>query len=706
MLKRLVKPISLIFVAFALASVAHFLPERLADPIVVISLIIAGTGSWLLFKQCRAFNQEIEALQHLASFSKTDINQAKLSYFAHEVRTPMHGIMGMLDMIENEQSPARIKAHLDTARKASQNLLMVLNNNIDAAKAQQNELTFTPQVGSIADTCEHVVRLHAGNAIYKGLDFNLHLDPRLLDVELEFDRMRVQQILNNLLTNAIKYTQRGGIKLWISLVSQHANHMRLRFAVDDSGIGISQTNIERLMQPFQQVDDAQTGNDANAGLGLYISNEILQKMGSALEIKSVLDKGTTMFFDIDFPLARKLNPRIAPPGEAVTILAQRGSDYELISQYLQYWNYNCHRLVSWDDLLIKRTNHTIIVDESMARDHLSQLKQLLFGEKRHIVIMREHSNTDELLTFDWHDFKTINKPIMPSELTALMLQDNKQEQKADENNDTALLYRQLREFIDANPAIKLLCVDDNQVNQLVIKKQLQHLGFKFVQLADNGQQALHMVRDTHFDGVFMDFNMPILDGVKATAILRQRGYRGGIFGITALDDDESLSGIEAGMDVILRKPVDTDTLVKHLLEHLVKRPPDNDNEQQFSIVDEPAAAKQSFLVYMSRCDASPSVLNDMLQQLGLSAAEAKVLGSDLIRAEDLKGVENVIVDVSHNEYSQMRIARRLRRLGYRKAIMALSPIESDILRNTFKHFGFDKGGTATTLLPFINSSRA
>ncbi len=704
MLKRLITPMLLMLCAFALATAGHFLPNHIAEPLVMVSMLSAALGLWQFVIKSRGIRKEMEDLQHLASFNITDVNQAQLSHFAHEVRTPMHGIIGMLDMIEKEQSPARIKAHLDISRKAAHNLLMVLNNNIDAAKAKHNELNFTIKTDSIADTCEHVVCLHAGNAQYKGLDFNLYLDPRLLDVELEFDRMRMQQILNNLLSNAIKYTTHGSIKLWVSLVNQHSDQMKLRFAVEDTGMGISDADINRLIQPFAQVDSAQSGNEANAGLGLYISNEILHKMASSLNIKSVLGQGTTMFFDIEFSCAKQRDSHAALPGTSVTILSKRGSDYELINQYLQHWKFDCQRLNAWDDLSLRRNNQTFIIDEMIAREHLSQLKQLLFDEKKRIIIVREHSASNDLLDFDWHDFKVLNKPILPSELTTLLFIGNQQDQAHTENDDTASIYQQLQDFLHENPAIKILCVDDNQVNQLVIKKQLQHLGFTFIQLADNGQQALHMVRDTHFDAVFMDFNMPILDGIKATKILRQRDYNNPILGVTALDDDESIAGLNAGMTTILKKPVNTDILAARLITHLVERQQRDGYEKETRSI-ESTASKKNFLMYLARHDTATDMVNDMLDQLGLSHTETTVLDSQLIRAEDLKGIDNVIVDISQNEYSQLRIARRLRRLGYKEKILALSPIETDLLRNTFQHFGFNKGGTAATLNSVLSNHK-
>lgn len=702
--KRLAFGILLLLGGFLISFAAHFNHGAIPDLIVIFSSILAILGCLQLYVSIKDIQQELNTIEHLASFNQDDSQQAKLSYFAHEVRTPMHGIIGMLDLIENESDPHQIKRLIDTARKASNSLLLILNNNIDAAKLQKDDLVFVDEVCNLANICEHVVRLHAGNAKYKGLGFNLFLDPHLLDIDIEIDRSRLQQILNNLLGNAIKFTHKGSVKLWASLIQHNEHSMQVRFAVEDTGLGVSEEDQTKLMKPFQQAGGSAHLNKQGSGIGLFLVNEILKKMRSELQIKSSEGQGSVFFFDLKLPIFRTHQSIAALPGSSVAIMANRGSTYELLTQYLSHFRFNYHRLTEWDDLLLNRSSQTIILDEALAKEHISQLKQLLFGDKRRIIIVKEQSSLQNgVFAHDWQDFNVIYKPILPSELIQHLLKRKDLPSDTPQSENTTSVYQQLSAFNEATPSFKILCVDDNQVNQLVIKKQLQSLGFQFIQLADNGQHALQMAKDTDFDAIFMDFNMPVLDGLSATKILRKRGFTKSIVGITAQDfEDDKLTDTQ--MDMILRKPVNSDILAQCCLS-IVRQHGQWVVQNPALPAAIPKPENKPILLYVpnNQILSNNSVIDDTLQRLGISKNNVKVLSSQLIRQDDLEGAHKIIVDVSVNQYSQMRIARRLRKLGFENTILALSPIESDILSNTFQHFGFDQGGTANTLRQIFQS---
>jgi signal transduction histidine kinase/CheY-like chemotaxis protein len=707
MQKRLGFGILMLLGGFLISFVAHFSHGTAPDLIVVFSSIMALLGCIQLYISCQKIQKDLDVIEYLASFNQGDSQQAKLSYFAHEVRTPMHGIIGMLDLIENESDPDQTKRLIETARKASQNLLLVLNNNIDAAKLQKDELQLLSEAHNLADVCEHVVRLHAGNAQYKGLDFNLFLDPHLLDVDIEIDRSRLQQILNNLLGNAIKFTQKGSVKLWASLIKHDEHSIKVRFAVEDTGLGISKEDQAQLMKPFQQVGNNVRLQIEGSGIGLFISNEILHKMLSKLQIKSAEGQGSVFFFDLELPIVKTRQAMAALPGSSVSIMVSRGSTFELLTQYLNHWRFTYHRLTEWDDLLLNRSTQTIILDEAFAKEHISQLKQLLFSDKRRIIIIKEQSSLkNSMFAYDWKEFNVINKPILPSELIQQILKNKDLVSDHPHAENASNVYQQLLAFNEANPNFKILCVDDNHVNQLVIKKQLQTLGFSFIQMADNGQHALQMAKDTNFDAIFMDFNMPVLDGISATKILRKRGFTKPIVGITA-QDLKNDNPDDNQMDTILGKPVNSDILAQCCLSIVSQHGSSAEVYHTLSTTPKPKPNLESkrILLYVPNHQTlgNNSVIDDTLQMLGISKNDIKVLSSQLIRQDDLEGVQKIIVDVSVNQYSQMRIARRLRKLGFDKTILALSPIESDILSNTFQHFGFDKGGTANTLRQLFQS---
>jgi len=703
--KRITQLSYLMAFSFVGALLAVFTASEYSNIIVTVALIIGLTAYWHIYQSFKETQQNLSDTQHLASFNQQGDQQAKLSYFAHEVRTPMNGIIGMLDLIDCSDVSEETKHYIDTARKASQNLLFILNNNIDAAKSQKDELAFTVIPDNLAEVCEHVVKLNAGSAEYKGIDFNLHMDPRLLGYTLIFDRTRIQQVLNNLVGNAIKFTDQGGIKVWVTKLKKENHKIVIRVAVEDTGTGIPLDEIERLKKPFEQATQSNDKKTMGSGLGLYISDQILAKMDSKINIKSTLGNGSTFYFDVALNIDQTLNIHTAVPGTNVTLLTQPGKDFELLSSYFSFWKFDIHRLPEWDDMTIQRTSNLLFLDESMASKYLSKLKQLQFNRQKRIIIIKDINRPGkDFIAQDWRGFEVIQKPILPSELYDLVL--GKSDTVVDANNNTTHRVEDnvttIARFTSRHPNCRILCVDDNHVNQLVLKKQLQNFGFNMIQIADNGQQALHLAKDTEFDAIFMDFNMPILDGVNATRILRQRGYTKPICGITALDADETQRGLNEGMTDVLHKPVGIERLGAFIVDHIIASftPSDNVDISQAEEDNE----DNKVLIYVADRETlqNQPFIDDLLKQLGLVNTATKVLSSEVIRREDIEDVSKVIVDISTNVYSQMRIASRLRRFGFSNPIIALSPVESDVMSSTFHHFGFNESGTANRIAESLN----
>lgn len=546
---------SLIIGGLILSLVSHTIASPWSWLVNLVAMALIGVGAWHIWLVTSTLKVRQSAQEVQDSFEQTSGKaQAQLAYLGHEVRTPLNGIIGTLDILQNSEDPQQIRYMVNNARKSAENLLLVLNNNIDAAKFENGHLNLQESPFSLLETCENVARLNAINAEKKGLEFNLHFDPRLIAWEFDYDHVRLSQILNNLVGNAIKFTAEGHVTFWVSTVKQTPHKYTVRFAVEDSGPGISENEISQLQAAFYRVSDTYKSHEG-AGLGLYISKRLLGLMNSKLVIRSTESIGSTFYFDLDLEPVHQHHEAMCVPGDSVAILAQRSKDIEVLQSYLTHWGFICHRLVDWDDPLIKHNASQLIIDQSEIPKYEQKLRQLAFSRDSQSIIVLQGQTINATGESAIYHFSSspITKPILPSELMTRVFpakHTTHNQLPSDAYEDDKAFFQKLH----------ILCVDDVLVNQTILKAQLQQLGIAFVQTADNGQQAVKLAEKIAFDAILMDINMPVLDGIQATRILRERGNNTPVIGVTALNAEESVDGLDAGMNTILQKPINGEKL--------------------------------------------------------------------------------------------------------------------------------------------------
>ncbi|MCX7173336.1 MAG: ATP-binding protein [Proteobacteria bacterium] len=234
-----------------------------------------------------------------------DSNRAKsvfLSTMSHEIRTPMNGVLGMLELLSLTKLDAAQRATLEVVRESGTSLQRIIDDILDFSKIEAGKLEVRPEAASISKALEAVRNIYSGNASSKGVLLKCSVDPKISPA-LIVDPLRLRQILNNLVSNALKFTDKGHIEINAELMNRVGGEDKVRFSVRDTGIGISPDNQARLFKPFVQVGDEKTHNSGGTGLGLTICQRLAKLMGGSIKMGSELGAGTTMILELSLPIA-------------------------------------------------------------------------------------------------------------------------------------------------------------------------------------------------------------------------------------------------------------------------------------------------------------------------------------------------------------------------------------------------------------------
>jgi signal transduction histidine kinase/CheY-like chemotaxis protein len=249
-----------------------------------------------LAKEQQTLNDELEERVRSRTAELETANRATSTFLAtmsHEIRTPMNGVLGMLELLERTKLDAEQRSTLGIVRESGRSLQRILDDILDFSKIEAGKLQVSPEPTSVADVVEGVVRIYSGNARSKGLELTQVVDARIRPC-VWLDPVRLQQVLNNFVSNAIKFTARGRIEVVVDLVERGEAEDLLRFSVHDTGVGISPADQERLFEPFAQVERGTAGHKGGTGLGLSICRRLAHLMGGHVEMRSEPGVGTTM----------------------------------------------------------------------------------------------------------------------------------------------------------------------------------------------------------------------------------------------------------------------------------------------------------------------------------------------------------------------------------------------------------------------------
>lgn len=550
-------------------------------------LIVSALAFYLfrLWQQLGTTNQLLNEQTRQAQLARESAEQAMraraefLSVMSHEIRTPMNGVIGMADLLSSTELNEEQRSFLRTIHVSAESLMTIINDILDFSKIESGKLEIEQEPFSLRTAVEDVLDLFSGKASEAGLDLAYDIDPNLPPM-ITGDSVRLKQVLSNLVNNALKFTPTGHVLVRVhmpAVPTAQESPFELQIEVQDTGIGIPLSRQHKLFKAFSQTDASTTRKYGGTGLGLAISARLTEAMGGKIWVESEENKGSAFCFTIQTKRATGEGihePFSAPEivkGKCVLIVDDNAAMRETLSKQLGLWGMRTLEVESAQAGLQALQAHPdidlILADMLMPGMNGLTFYEAVFdkwGQNRYPTIIMNTSGTP---TPGTRLHQTLSKPVKREALArafASALGQPLSRQLTPAHSINVLD----KDFASLHPQ-SILVAEDNLINQKLILNSLKKLGYESVELAHNGEEAVEKAMNQSFDLIFMDVQMPVLDGLAATKKIRSNlseEQQPVIISMTAsaMPEDQEACRM-AGMQDQLSKPFRTNQL-KNILE--------------------------------------------------------------------------------------------------------------------------------------------
>ncbi|UPT77131.1 ATP-binding protein [Sulfurovum sp. XGS-02] len=560
-------------------------------------------------------------------------NEAKslfLANMSHEIRTPLNGIVGFTEILRSTNLTEEQEEFLAIIDKSSENLLSIINNILDLSKIESNKVEIESIVFDAAEEFESAVETYAVAATEKNIDMNYYMDPTI-SAKLKGDPTKIKEIVINLLSNAVKFTSYGGeVNLDIVKETDENGVNRVKFTVRDNGIGMTKDQQARIFDAFSQADVSVTRKYGGTGLGLTISSQFVELMGGKLELESAKDHGTSFFFSL--PLEEVASTEVNYEN-AFTDLVIGKYEQDIptkldtnLEKWFEYFGPTVKHFESIAELKELDYNNTCKnywIDIDKARQNM--LDAIENMDKSKLIVIANVTSRNKVEELGIDQSRVLFKPVTLSKLKTVL---SHTATIAPQRIEEAAVTQQTR--FDA----KVLVTEDNIINQKLIRRILEEHGIT-VDIANNGLESFEKRRSGDYDLLFMDIQMPVMDGIEAT------------HEILDYEEDEELAHIpivaltanalkgdrerflSEGMDEYITKPIETTELLyilnKFLSDKTSNEPVEPVKEEE-KVVEEVVETTEESVAPTAEISEEPELtLEEPASELFEMPKEAKIL---------------------------------------------------------------------------------
>lgn len=490
-----------------------------------------------------------------------------LASMSHEIRTPLNGIIGLTEVLDDTKLTDEQKEFVSMIRDSSDNLRVIVNDILDVSKINAGKMEFESIEFNLFKKIESSVGIFVAKIEEKGLILNLFTDPRIPQY-IVGDPTRLSQVVINLVSNAIKFTERNGhIDVFAEYIEEKNGHVTFKVSVTDSGIGMTEEQQAKIFDAYSQAEASTTRKAGGTGLGLTISSKIIESMGGELSVTSKVGEGTTFFFTITMDKAAKKDEELFGDfkdinvGVLISDTHPNNQWQEILKKYITFLGANYQECLEKDifkatlpDILL--IDHDTIDTKDLDRYTDLSCKRILLTSSTLHKVEKERDIFDDILHMPV-SFERIGK-------TLLVTKEEVLEEKPSEVTEES----EKKKFEN----LQVLVAEDNPINQKLIRVVLENFGLE-VTIAANGEEALEYRKNNEYAMIFMDIQMPVMGGVESTHLILEHEKENDLKHIpiialtaNALAGDREKYMAE-GMDDYATKPLDVKVIEKLISEY-------------------------------------------------------------------------------------------------------------------------------------------
>jgi two-component system sensor histidine kinase/response regulator len=542
---------------------------------LIIHIILAGVifficGLWGFQLKRSSELQIVQSLEVVraerAREEAESANRSKSAFLAmmsHEIRTPMNGVIGMASLLASTKLSDEQREYTDTIQNCGESLLVVINDILDYSKIESGKMELEQRDVDVRNCIEEVLDVFAPKAAESGVDLIYEIDYNVPSLIVS-DSVRLRQVLINLIGNSIKFTNQGEVFVGVHATDLNNDNVTLNFEVRDTGIGISDDKMDRLFKPFSQVDSSTTRKYGGTGLGLVICERIVGFMGGSIAVESKPGAGTTFRFSIKAGVSHHTTRMYVHQGVAhiegrkILVIDDNITSLSILKNQLTLWKL-IPVIASSAKQGLKILTKQSDIDLVLVDMQMPEMNGVEFAHE----LKKTGKTIPAILLSSVGDDRELNASLFASVLTKPVRQNTLYKHILEQlsNNKVRTLVPTPEQSDDLSQMatrlpLNILIVEDNPINYRLAERVLSKLGYSS-SVALNGQQAIEKATAHHYDMILMDVQMPVMDGLEATKIIRSReGHQPVIIAMTANamqgDRDECL---KAGMNDYISKPV-------------------------------------------------------------------------------------------------------------------------------------------------------